>query len=333
MAAALALSLLATPGPSGATAVVINSGPNIKQELFRMDGAGTLIWEELAFSFALPVTATGDGLFRMFAGGDLNNITSDWIDVTTGPFGDRTVLGTFAFPIGDVHFTACENPPHTNPPGCPVPETVPGGLFQDRTRDPVGDVEGRRNVSMFSAGTPGLVVPQSLLDGGTNLTISLFPRNQIFDLYIDRLELSYPSPMITSGDLAIYNFDFTGVTPPPPYDFMALTFTFGGFDAGESFVWQGFDGLNATGGPLFPAQTALGSSGPVTLAFAFPGAIDGVFSIGVSDVVGSLELSILATAESGDPTNPVKTLFSTTHLSSLAYPSQQRFLFWGSPSR
>jgi hypothetical protein len=32
-----------------------------------------------------------------------------------------------------------------------------------------------------------------------------------------------------------------------------------------------------------------------------PGALDGVFSIGVSDVVGSLELSILAAAEGGDP--------------------------------
>jgi hypothetical protein len=298
---AAALALLAAPGPSGATTIVINSGPDIKNELLRSDGTSAIIWEELAFSFALPVTATGDGLFRMFAGGDLNNITIDLIDVTAGPFGDRTVLGTFAFPISDIHFTACENPPHTNPPGCPVPETVPGGSAQDLGRDPVGDVEGRRNVSMFSPGTPGLVVPQSLLDGGTNLTISLFPRNDIYDLYIDRLELSYPSPLITLGDLAIYNFNFSGLTPPPPYNFMALAFAFAGFDAGESLVWQAFDGLNATGGPISPAQILLGPSGPRDFAFGLPGALDGVFSIGVSDVVGSLELSILAAAEGGDP--------------------------------
>lgn len=290
-----------------ATAVVINSGTNIKQELFRMDGTSTLIWEELAFSFALPVTATGNGLFRMFAGGDLNNITIDLVDVTAGPFGDRTVLGTFAFPISDVHFTACENPPHTNPPACPVPETVPGGLFQDDSRAPVSDVEGRRNVSMFSAGTPGLVVPQSLLDGGTNLTISLFPRNEIFDLYIDRLELSYPSPMIKFGEKAIYNFDFTQASLPPPYDLMALMLAFAGFDAGESLVWQVFDELNGTGGAISPPQTAVGSTGPVDLTLRLPGLLDGVFSIGISDIVGSLELSILATAESGDPSNPART--------------------------
>src|SRR6185369_3110109 len=117
-----------------------------------------------------------DGVFRMFAGGDLNNIGIDWIDVTAGPFGDRTLLGTFAFPIGDVHFTACENPPHTNPAGCPVPENVPGGMFFDPARGPaVGDIQGRRDTTMFNAGTPGLIVPQELLVGGTFLTISLFP--------------------------------------------------------------------------------------------------------------------------------------------------------------
>jgi hypothetical protein len=59
----------------------------------------------------------------------------------------------------------------------------------------VGDVEGRRNVTMFSPGVRGLVVPQSLLTGGSSLTISLFPRAPIFDLYIDRMELSYPPPI------------------------------------------------------------------------------------------------------------------------------------------
>ena len=135
----------------------------------------------------------GDGLLRLFAGGDLNDIGSDWIDVTAGPFGHRTLLGTYAFPVSDVDFTACEHPTHTNPPGCPVPDTVPGGLYYDPSRGPpVGDVEGRRNVTIFSPGVRGLIVPHSLLTGGSSLTVSLFPREPIFDLYIDRLELSYP---------------------------------------------------------------------------------------------------------------------------------------------
>jgi hypothetical protein len=193
-AAIAATALIAAP--ASAADLVINSGPLVRHELFRSDGPSALIWEELTFSFQLPDTATGDGLLRLFAGGDLNNIGSDWIDVTAGPFGHRTLLGTYAFPVSDVHFTACEHPAHTNPAGCPLPETVPGGLYYDPSRGPpVGDVEGRRNVTMFSPGVRGLVVPQSLLTGGTSLTISLFPREPIFDLYIDRMELSYPSPI------------------------------------------------------------------------------------------------------------------------------------------
>jgi hypothetical protein len=193
--AALAAALLAAPAAAQTTTLVIDSGPLIRTELFRSDGASALNWEELAFNFNLPVGATGDGVLRVFAGGDLNNIGVDWIDATAGPFGDRTLLGTYAFPVGDVHFTACEQPPHGNPAGCPVPENVPGGLYYDPTRGPaVGDVEGRRDTTMFSAGTRGLVVPLSLLDGGP-LLISLFPRSAIFDLYIDRIELTYASPI------------------------------------------------------------------------------------------------------------------------------------------
>jgi hypothetical protein len=197
-AGALAVGLLATPWPSTASPLLIirqDSGPNIKQELFRADGNFPNIWDSaqgLSFSFPVPVTAADDGLFRMFAGGDLNNLSIDRIDVTTGPFGSRTLLGTFAFPIGDVHFTGCEAPPHDNPSPCPVPETVPGGRHRNPAAGPaVGEVEGRRNTTEFSAGTPGLVVPQSLLVGGTTLTLDLFPRNEIYDLYIDRLEVEY----------------------------------------------------------------------------------------------------------------------------------------------
>jgi hypothetical protein len=196
--AALAVGFLATPWPATALTLIIrdDSGPNIKRELFRTDGNFTDIWDSaqfLSFSFPVPFTASGDGLFRMFAGGDLNNLSSDRIDVSTGPFGSRTSLGTFAFPIGDAHFTGCEAPHDDgNPSPCPVPETVPGGRHRNPARGPaVGEVEGRRNTTTSSAGTRGLVVPQSLLVGGTTLTVDLSPSNAIYDLYIDRLEVSY----------------------------------------------------------------------------------------------------------------------------------------------
>src|SRR3954451_10869338 len=69
-----------------ATTIVLNNVDNIKKELFLSDGNSNLIWEELAFTFSLPDTASGDGLFRMFAGGDLNNLDIDRIDVTARPF-------------------------------------------------------------------------------------------------------------------------------------------------------------------------------------------------------------------------------------------------------
>lgn len=188
LASALVLNLFGFLELATGTTIVetvIDGGPNIKTELFRGGG-----WGEIAFSFPVPISPAGDGVFHMFAGGDLNNLSLDRITVTTGPFGSRTILGDAAFPIGDVHFTACENPPHTNPSPCPVPETVPGGMFQ--TKGSVGDVQGRRNTTSFSAGIPGLIVPKNLLVEGTNLTVSLFPNNNIFDLYINRLELSYP---------------------------------------------------------------------------------------------------------------------------------------------
>jgi hypothetical protein len=184
--------------PAEAITLTTSSGPLIKTELFRGGSVSSAlspgsIWSELAFDFAIPANATGDGEFHVFAGGDLNNIGTDWIDVAEGPFGDRKVLGTFAFPIGNVHFTGCEKPVHTNTSPCPIPETVPGGMFANPSLTPVGDVQGRRGTTRSNAGIPGLIVPQEMLVADTNLQISLFPRNVIFDLYLDRLELRFPT--------------------------------------------------------------------------------------------------------------------------------------------
>jgi hypothetical protein len=186
--AVLATTLLVC-GPSTAAVLVIDSGPNIKTELFRADN-GTATWDPIAFSFVLPDSATSDGLFRMFAGGDLNNILIDVINVSTG----TGPLGTLAFPVDPNNLTLCEAPAHTNPSPCPVPENVPGGAFQNPALLAVGDIEGRRNVSFASFGTAGLVVPMAELIGGTTLTVSLLPVNDIFDVYIDRVELAFNTP-------------------------------------------------------------------------------------------------------------------------------------------
>jgi PEP-CTERM motif-containing protein len=224
-AVALALGSLAIPAPSNALPITLtltlDSGPDIKRELLRGgDGKPESIWKELTFSFPLPLSAAQDGIFRMFAGGDLNNIGVDVISVnagpdTAGPF--RKPLGTFAFPVSEIHPTACNAPHGQTQPGCPIPETVPGGMLRNPARGPaVGAVEGRRGVGI-TAGTPGLVVPQSLLVGGTNLTIGIEPHDPIFDLYIDRLELSFtpelpqPSPVPEPASLLLLGTTMAGV--------------------------------------------------------------------------------------------------------------------------
>lgn len=179
-AAALAFALLAMPGSLLATTLEINSGANIKTELLRASNPAI----NVSFSFTLPNTATGDGLFEMFAGGDLNNLV-DLISVTGG----GQSLGSLNFPINPAQPDSCNTNPA--PAGCPVPESVPGGSVFDPARGAVGDVEGRRGVTSLSFGTAGLVVPQSLLVGGTTLTFALAADPGIYDLYIDRLTLTY----------------------------------------------------------------------------------------------------------------------------------------------
>ena len=169
--------------------IVVNSGTNIKDELFRADNS-TTTWDPITFTISLPQTAVGNGVFNLFAGGDLNNLAIDRIQVTAG----STVLGSFAFPADITNLGLCEQPVHTNPDACPVPETVPGGDFQDLTRGPgVGNIQGRRDVTASDAGFAGLVIPQALLLGGTDLLISLLPTNDVFDVYFDRIEISYTS--------------------------------------------------------------------------------------------------------------------------------------------
>jgi len=207
-AAALALTLLATPEFLLATTLEINSGPNIKTELLRSNTPPAIT---ASFSFALPSTAAGDGLFEMFAGGDLNNIT-DKISVSAG----GQSLGALNFPIDPANPIKCEGS-HASPApaGCPVPESVPGGSLFDASRGPaVGDVEGRRDVTSMSFGTAGLIVPKSLLVGGTTLTFSLLADPGVYDLYIDRLNISFavvPEPglfaLLALGLVALVAFE------------------------------------------------------------------------------------------------------------------------------
>ena len=140
---ALALALLATPGASQATAIEINSGPNIKTELLRAGNPAVTV----SFSFTLPDTATGDGLFEIFAGGDLNNLT-DLVVVMAGV----QSLGALAFPINSANPALCD----TNWPRLAARFPKPCLAECRRLQADGGDVEGRRNVTATNFGTAGL---------------------------------------------------------------------------------------------------------------------------------------------------------------------------------
>jgi len=51
---------------------------------------------------------------------------------------------------------------------------------------------------------------------------------------------------LNTGESAIYNFDLTGQTPAPPYNFVFINLHFGGVGSPPA-VFDVFDGLNATG--------------------------------------------------------------------------------------
>lgn len=85
-----------------------------------------------------------------------------------------------------------------------------------------------------------------------------------------------PEGQDPSDDL-IFNFDFTGVTPSPPYPFIAVDYPYTGLDAGEEIWADVFDELNGGGSRSFFVSGAVGFGLPSTTN---PGVTDGMFSVG-----------------------------------------------------
>jgi len=204
LAAAVVLNLVGFLEPAAGTTIEAESfgGNFIQRELFRgvflpFDYSQTSdSWAPFSFTFSIPIAAATDGVLNIFAGGDLNRLDTDTIEVLTDHF--SVSLGTLAFPVLDINGNPinCGGTPHSNRFPCPIPETVPGGMFNSTPlipQDDVGAVQGHRGASLSNAGTAGLIIPKDLINGavGQTLGISLFPNSEVFDLYIDRLELSY----------------------------------------------------------------------------------------------------------------------------------------------
>src|ERR1043165_7981126 len=69
--------------------------------------------------------------------------------------------------------------------------------------------------------------------------------------------------MTVAGETYTFNFDFTGVSPAPPYAFMSFVTNraAGTFDAADAGTFSIFGGLNGTGVVIGNLDVGLNSSG------------------------------------------------------------------------
>jgi len=96
--------------------------------------------------------------------------------------------------------------------------------------------------------------------------------------------------LLNTGDDVILNLDFTGASPPPPYDFAGLTFDAAGNGSGSSVF---FGGLDATGGQVASEGFTCSGCGFLNLISSAPGVLDGIFSVELIVTQGSLDLTNL----------------------------------------
>lgn len=94
-----------------------------------------------------------------------------------------------------------------------------------------------------------------------------------------------------AGDSVIYNFDFTGAVPPPPYAlYMDSNFLFGDSHGGDMVSFQLFGGIDGGGalvGTVPSMQVPLFSIG---MNVADPDFLDGIYSIRLIADQGEFDL-------------------------------------------
>jgi hypothetical protein len=93
---------------------------------------------------------------------------------------------------------------------------------------------------------------------------------------------------LTAGQSMVFNFDLSGETPPPPFQFIDL-FTQISFSGSLSFSLTAFAGFDATGGLLTPVS---GSGLPNSARFGADS--DGLFSALFSVSLGTMSIDPLA---------------------------------------
>jgi len=96
--------------------------------------------------------------------------------------------------------------------------------------------------------------------------------------------VSQPAGAVTlnNGDVAIYNFDFTGQTPSPPYVLGNFNAFFSGVTVGSIATFDFFTELNANGANVAKDGPTQVPTFSISIGIIDPGLLDGIFSVKVS---------------------------------------------------
>lgn len=111
---------------------------------------------------------------------------------------------------------------------------------------------------------------------------------------------AYASITLQPGQSVIFNFNFTGQSPPPPYaPAGGFEVDVANFTASDRATFEVFGGLGGSGTSLF---SSLVITGPTTAllatGFSDPDFLDGVFSVEVTAVQGPFDVTTAGAVES-----------------------------------
>ena len=123
----------------------------------------------------------------------------------------------------------------------------------------------------------------------------------------------------------IFNFDFSGQTPSPPYATFLLGFNVTSAAPNSQLWYDVYEGLN--GSSLLYSNwlsPSVGTTGTTT-----PPSLNGVFSVGVYSQVGNIDLTSLSAQGFSTAGPSTATLFGTQVITSVPEPSEWLLMFCG----
>ena len=128
-----------------------------------------------------------------------------------------------------------------------------------------------------------------------------------------------------AGDSVIYNFDFTGQSPAPPYAlYMDSNFLFGDTHGGDMASFQLFGGLNGSGGLVATVPSQQLPLFSLGINDSDAALLDGVYSIRLIADQGQFDILEVSARAFSAPMTPVAEIAAT-----LAVPEPASLALFG----